>query len=163
MRTKTNAADAELQRMVAAEIEKEHAERVERIREQVTVRRAAENVAAERQQHIAQLRQRIPVELNQSQLHDARTNLRAALAEYMRSCRDYDNRQWELWHELLNLSASGPMPTGMVAQTTMGGAVSADGVDYRQSRLQTTLATSAFEIFSELYPRHGWDLGRPQD
>ncbi len=163
MTTKTTTADAELQRMVSAEIEKEHAERVERIREQLTARMATENAAAERQQHIAQLRQRIPVELNQSQLDDARARLRDALTAYMSSCRDYDNRQWGLWHELLNLSGSGPMPADMAAQTTLGGAVSADGVDYRQSRLQTTLATSAFEIFSELYPRHGWDLGRPQD
>jgi hypothetical protein len=149
--------------MVSEQVTKEDNARLERIRQDVAARMAADKAQDERNAYIAQLRQRIPVELNQRQLDDARTNLRAALAEYMRVCRDYDTRHVELWNELLNLSNSGDMPADMAALATYGGVVSADGVDYRASRLQVTLATSAREIFRVLYPRHGWDLGRPQD
>ncbi len=110
-----------------------------------------------------QLRARIPVELDQAPLVEARTNLRAALAAYMGSCRAYDRKYVDLWHELSSLEASGGLPADMAAQHVFGGTVSSGGIDYRKSRAQSTLATAAYDAFRELYPREGFDLGRPQD
>ena len=152
--------DKEVQRLVREELDREEAGRMERIRQTVLERQAREQAAQEREARIAQLRERIPVELDQAPLEAARAALRTALVEYMRVCRAHDQRFSDLWMEISNLAGSGPLPKDMAAAY---GTISMGGVDYRRSRAQTTLVNLARDTFREQYPRDGFDLGRPQD
>jgi multidrug efflux pump subunit AcrA (membrane-fusion protein) len=156
----TKALEAEIERRVREEVQREEAARLERIKAQVLEQQAREQAEGERRQRIAALRESIPADLDQAQLEVARTQLEAALDAYVATCRAYDTRYVQRWNEVLELRGSGPMPADMVAEPR---SIAMGGVDYRKSRLQTKLAQIARAVFRRYYPLDQFDLGRPQD
>ncbi len=163
MTTKTTGIEAEIERRVREEVQREEAARVERIRAQVLEAQQREQAEQERQQRIAELRARIPAELDLAPVEEARAALASALDSYMATCATHDARHRELWGEVSALAHSGSLPAGMTAASNHLGTISADGTDYSKSRVQSTLARVSYEAFRRYYPREGWDIGKPQD
>ncbi len=161
--TKPTDVDAEVQRRIAEKIQREEAERMERIRAEVLAEQQQQRKAEERAARIEDIRKRLPVELDRAPLEEAKAALAAALESYMATCAAYDAKHRELWNDLNDVAASGPLPRGIAASHVYGGMISTDTRDYRKSRVQFTLSTLAAETFRKHYPREEFDLGRPQD
>ncbi len=129
----------------------------------VAERRERERQAAERKAQLAEIRQRIPAELDRAPLEEAIAVFRAGAETLIAACAAHDARHADLWMAINGLASSGPVPADLVAAHTYGGLISADGKDYRKSRVQHTMATVLYEVFRQYYPREGWDIGKPQD
>ncbi len=156
--------DKEVQRLVRDELDREQAARMERIRQAVVERQAMELAAHERQQHIGELRERIPVELDTAPLEAVRAELAEVLDRYVAACADYDRRFAACWTDLLNLAGSGPLPADLSASNAHGGMISSAGRDIRKSRLHITMITLAEAVIRKHRPPDRVDLHRaPQD
>ncbi len=163
MTTKTTDVDAEVQRRIREKLAREEAERMERIRSEVLAEQEQQRQAEERAALVAEIRKRIPVELDRAPLEEAIAVFRAAAETLIAPCAAHDARHADLWMAINGLASSGPVPADLVAAHTYGGLISADGKDYRKSRVQHTMSTVLYEVFRRHYPREGWDIGKPQD
>ncbi len=163
MTTKTADVDAEVQRRIREKLVREEAERVERIRSEVLAEQEQQRKADERQASIADIRKRIPVELDRAPLEEAIAVFRAGAETLIAACAAHDARHTDLWTAITGLASSGTLPADLVAAHTYGGLISADGKDYRKSRVQHTMATVLYEVFRQYYAREQYDIGKPQD
>lgn len=155
------AIDTEVQRLVRAEMEREEAARVDRIRQTVLAQQAARQAEQDREQHIAELRERIAADLDTAPLDAARAELAGVLDRYVAACADYDRRFGACWQDVSNLAASGQMPADLTASHLYGGMISVGGTDIRKARLHTTLVRLAQAACETHRPPNHIDWGRP--
>ncbi len=144
-------------------IEAEDKARLDAAVQAVAERRERERQAAERAALVAEIRQRIPVELDRAPLEEALAVFRAGAETLIAACAAHDARHADLWTAIIGLASSGTLPADLVAAHTYGGMISAEGKDYRKSRVQLTMSTVLYEVFRRYYPREQYDIGKPQD
>ncbi len=144
-------------------LEAEDKARLDAAVQAVAERRERERKAAERAALVAEIRQRIPVELDRAPLEEAIAVFRAGAKTLIAACAGHDARHADLWNAIIGLASSGQLPADLVAAHTYGGLISADGKDYRKSRVQLTMSTVLYEEFRRYYPRDQYDIGKPQD
>ncbi len=144
-------------------IEAENQARLDAAVQGVAERRERQREAAERVAQVAEIRKRIPVELDRAPLEEAIAVFRAGAETLIAACAAHDARHADLWMAITGLASSGQLPADLVAAHTYGGLISAEGKDYRKSRVQVTMSTVLYEVFRRHYPREGWDIGKPQD
>ena len=157
--------DAEVQRLVRAELDREEQARIERIRQAVLAQQAALQAEDDHEQRIAELRDRIAVDLDTAPLEAARAELAGVLDRYVATCADYDRRHSALWTEIANLAGTGrPMPADLATSHTYGGMISVGGTDIRRARTHSTLVQLAQAACETHRPPNHIDWGRsPQD
>ena len=156
--------DTDVQRLVKEEIANEDAARVERIRQQVLARKAAEQAARDHEARIAQLCAAIAAQLDPAPLEAAEAELAQVLERYMGICVAHDRRFSPLWMETSTLAGSGQAPVDMDATSRTGGTISSGGTDYKKSRLHMRLVRAAQAALTTAQPLDHVDLSRnPQD